>query len=91
MNIIFQMTRSQNLVFMDTSFSTIGLTGLYRIPKYLDAGSICEGDSILIFASGGLNFQWENAIIDSTYYYPNQNTSYVVNGDDNFGCIIMIH
>ena len=47
---------------------------------------VCEGESIILFGSGALSYEWNNGIIDGVPFYPLPPYSYVVTGTDENGC-----
>ncbi|MCB9225831.1 MAG: gliding motility-associated C-terminal domain-containing protein [Chitinophagales bacterium] len=50
--------------------------------------SLCNGDSIMLYGSGAINYNWSGGVIDSTYFYPSLGSNqYFVEGTDNNGCI----
>ncbi len=56
----------------------------------IDAGpnqSICKGDSIILNGSGGIFLSWNNGVIDSIPFAPQQTNSYILTGGDTFGCV----
>ena len=54
--------------------------------------TICDGDSLLVWASGGLSYQWfpssslESPTSDSSYAFPGDTTLYTVTVTDVNGC-----
>jgi hypothetical protein len=48
--------------------------------------TLCSGDSIALSASGGINYQWSNNVLDSQAFAPTQSNVYVVNGTNALGC-----
>ncbi|MEN9442176.1 MAG: hypothetical protein RLZ33_2253, partial [Bacteroidota bacterium] len=49
--------------------------------------SICDGDSILLFAQGGNNLIWSNGIQDGVSFIPAATSVYTVTGTSQYGCI----
>ncbi|MBI1836544.1 MAG: gliding motility-associated C-terminal domain-containing protein [Flavobacteriia bacterium] len=53
---------------------------------------ICPGDKALVWANGGINYQWfpmnsvDNQFGQTTFVHPNINTNYFVLGTDIYGC-----
>lgn len=55
----------------------------------IDAGintTICQDDSILLLASGGINYIWTNSIPNNSWVSPQTTTTYNVVGTNDFGC-----
>jgi len=48
--------------------------------------NICEGDTVVLSASGGSSYQWDNGVIDGQAFVPAATTSYMVTGTDSLGC-----
>jgi hypothetical protein len=48
--------------------------------------SICAGDNVILSASGGSNYQWNNNVLDGLPFTPTQTATYAVNGTDSLGC-----
>jgi hypothetical protein len=48
---------------------------------------ICKGDSVLLSGSGGIFLSWNNSVIDSIPFVPQQTNSYILTGGDTFGCV----
>lgn len=85
----------------NTTFTVIGtsmqgctntdqLTVIVHPLPQIQAGidlSICQGDSISLFAQGGLNFVWTNGIQDGISFAPVSSTVYSVTGTSQFGCV----
>ncbi len=56
----------------------------------LDAGqdqSVCFGDEVILYGTGGIFMSWSNNIADSIPFIPQQSSSYVLTGASNEGCI----
>ena len=56
----------------------------------LDAGqdqSVCFGDEVILYGTGGIFMSWSNNIADSIPFVPQQSSSYVLTGASNEGCI----
>lgn len=54
-----------------------------------DAGSdfgVCEGDSIILAASGGTTYVWDNGVVDGAAFVPLVTTTYSVTSTDDNGC-----
>lgn len=49
--------------------------------------SICLGDSILAYGSGGLTYYWSGGISDSVSFTTNTSQSYILYGTDSNNCI----
>ena len=62
------------------------------LPLYLliDAGFdqiVCDGFSVLVSGSGGLNYSWNNSVLDNVLFTPPLGTTtYTVTGTDANGC-----
>lgn len=55
----------------------------------VNSPTICEGQSISIFATGGTNYVWNNGSLDDTLTVnPASTTSYTVTGTDSNGCVV---
>ncbi len=48
--------------------------------------SICEGNSVTLTATGGLNYVWSDGVINGVPFYPNQTTTYEVTATSSNGC-----
>ena len=56
----------------------------------LNAGqdqSVCFGDEVILYGTGGIFMSWSNNIADSIPFVPQQSGSYVLTGASNEGCI----
>ncbi len=56
----------------------------------IDAGqnqTICKGDTTILNGTGGVFLSWNNGVLDSVPFAPQQTNSYVLTGGDNFGCV----
>jgi hypothetical protein len=48
--------------------------------------TICKGENVILSASGGSNYQWDNNVVDGQAFTPNQTNNYSVTGTDTLGC-----
>ena len=48
--------------------------------------NLCEGDSAVLSATGGISYQWDNGVVDGQSFVPNGSTTYTVIGTDSNGC-----
>jgi gliding motility-associated-like protein len=48
--------------------------------------TICSGDSIILFGSGAINYNWDNSVSDSIIFAPSNTQLYTVIGTDNNLC-----
>jgi len=49
--------------------------------------TVCEGETVILTASGGLAYQWDNGVTDGVSFTPPAgNTTYTVTGQDALGC-----
>lgn len=56
----------------------------------LNAGqdqSVCFGDEVILYGTGGIFMYWSNNIADSIPFVPQQSGAYVLTGASNEGCI----
>ena len=56
----------------------------------LNAGqdqSVCFGDEVILYGTGGIFMYWNNNIADSIPFVPQQSGAYVLTGASNEGCI----
>ena len=56
----------------------------------LNAGqdqSVCFGDEVILYGTGGIFMYWSNNIADSIPFVPQQSGSYVLTGASNEGCV----
>jgi len=70
-----------------TNSDTITVT-IKELPN-INAGtdsSICIGQSVILNATGGKTYTWDNGVTNLSKVTPNQTTKYHVIGYDNFGC-----
>lgn len=49
--------------------------------------SVCFGDEVILYGTGGIFMFWSNNIADSIPFVPQQSGSYVLTGASNEGCI----
>ncbi len=49
--------------------------------------SVCLGDSTLLSASGGTNYQWSNGIANNSFVQPTSTTTYYLTGESPQGCV----
>jgi gliding motility-associated-like protein len=70
---------------IDTSYQNL----IINAPPTIQAGNdttLCLGDGIVLNASGGTTYSWQNNIVNGTQYFPS-NSSYIsVTGTDINGC-----
>ncbi|MEN9914779.1 MAG: hypothetical protein RL528_1543 [Bacteroidota bacterium] len=62
---------------------------LNNVSQAISAGldqSICDGDNVILVASGGNAYQWNNNVVDGVPFAPTQSNAYVLNGTDSLGC-----
>ena len=55
----------------------------------IDAGLdqiVCKGDNVILVATGGSSYQWNNNVQDGQVFVANTTQTFVVNGMDSFGC-----
>ena len=76
--------------------SSLGCTGFDTLQVFygtfpdLNAGqdqSVCFGDEVILYGTGGIFMSWSNNIADSIPFVPQQSGSYVLTGASNEGCI----
>ena len=48
--------------------------------------SICQGDSVILTASGADTYQWSNAVINGQVFSPASTQTYTVTGTNSLGC-----
>jgi len=48
--------------------------------------TICPGVSVILSATGGINYQWNNGVTNGNSFIPNVTQSYIASGSDNNGC-----
>ena len=48
--------------------------------------TICEGESIILSATGAVNYIWDNGVTDGVSFTPTNATTYIVIGTDNNNC-----
>ncbi len=60
---------------------------LPNITAVASSGLMCSGDSVLLYATGGVVYVWSNNVNDSSYVSPSTTTTYVVLGEDANGCL----
>jgi hypothetical protein len=48
--------------------------------------TICPGVSIILSATGGINYQWNNGVTNGVSFIPTATQSYIASGSDNNGC-----
>jgi len=92
-----QTTTTYNVIGTDangctnSNAVTITVNSLPMITINADT-SICSGDTILMIASGALNYQWQpsseliSPLNDSTLAHPSSTTTFTVSGTDANGC-----
>lgn len=87
-------------VFASTTYTVIGIDGngcqnsdqmqisiTATLP--LDAGadqSICEGESVILAASGASGYVWDNGVTDGQAFFPVVTQTYQVSATDGSGC-----
>ncbi len=70
------------------STSQVTLT-VYNLPN-IEGGNnvnVCAGDSIVLSASGGQNYTWDNGVSNNVYFTPTSSGTYMVTGQDANGCV----
>jgi hypothetical protein len=48
--------------------------------------TICPGVSVILSATGGINYQWNNGVTNGNSFIPTVTQSYIASGSDNNGC-----
>lgn len=48
--------------------------------------NVCVGDTVILTATGGMTYSWNNGVIDGESFIPTQTTVYTVTGTDENGC-----
>ena len=69
----------------DQAYVTITVNSLPTVYAGLDQ-IICDGDSIILNATGANIYSWNNGVIDSVTFTPLTTTTYTVIGTDSNGC-----
>ena len=85
----FVVTGSDINGCLDTASISVQVDQLPNVVASSAFNSICLGDSVLISASGALNYQWGNGVqISNQYVSPTTigNNSYIVTGSDVNSC-----
>lgn len=70
--------------------STSNITLVVNSLPIIDAGiskTICAGDTITLFGSGGVTYTWNNGITNGQVFNLSGTTTYTVTGTDANGCI----
>jgi gliding motility-associated-like protein len=49
--------------------------------------TICEGEGVLLSASGGISYAWDNGVTDGQAFNPLVSGDYTVTGTDGNGCV----
>ena len=81
----YTATNSDNL---GCSISDSVLVTVQSLP-IVQAGNdvfVCDGSSVVLSATGAVNYSWNNGITQNQSFVPTQNNSYIVTGTDAFGC-----
>jgi hypothetical protein len=71
-------------------FNSDTLQVFYGTFPDLNAGqdqSVCFGDEVILYGTGGIFMSWSNNIADSIPFVPQQSGSYVLTGASNEGCV----
>lgn len=83
-------------IYVVSGESSLGCIGSDTLQVYygtfpdLNAGqdqSVCFGDEVILYGTGGIFMYWSNNIADSIPFAPQQSGSYVLTGASNEGCI----
>jgi gliding motility-associated-like protein len=83
-----------------TYYGTVTVNGCTSLPANatvtinplpsINAGSdqtVCEGQTVVLNATGGANYQWDNGVINAVGFVQNTGTvTYTVTGTDHNGC-----
>ena len=78
---------------LDTTSILITVNHGPTVTVFPDSPMVCQGDTLLLVASGALTYYWTPSIAmygannDSLYIYPTTNLTYYVVGTDSIGCI----
>ena len=50
--------------------------------------AVCQGDSIMLYGTSAenLTYNWNNGIVDSTFFVPDSTRSYIVTASDSISC-----
>lgn len=71
-------------------FGSDTLQVFYGTLPDLNAGqdqTVCFGDEVILYGTGGIFMYWSNNIADSIPFVPQQSGSYVLTGASNEGCV----
>ena len=77
-------TDTNNCTANDSIF--IQVNKLPNINIVSSKDSLCEGDSIILTASGASTYIWDNGVINNTYFSPKISKSYTVKATDLNNC-----
>ncbi len=89
---IYQIVGTVSNGCTDTVYSTVTVHNLPNIIANPDTMYICEGDSVLIQASGATSYNWSpssslsSSNLSSAYASPMTSTTYKIVGQSQFGC-----
>lgn len=48
--------------------------------------SVCQGDGVILTASGASTYSWSGAVVNNTMFYPSTSATYSVSGTGTNGC-----
>jgi hypothetical protein len=51
-----------------------------------DDQTVCPGVSVILSATGGISYQWNNGVTNGISFIPTATQSYIASGSDNNGC-----
>lgn len=72
----------------DTLYSSVAIISVNPLP-IINAGSdvsVCKGDSITLYASGGNSYQWSHNVLQGISFIPDSTAVYFVIGTDTNNC-----
>ncbi len=76
-----------NGVVVDDTTITINVRELPAVTITADPGTeVCEGDEVTLSGGGALTYLWSGGIEDGVVFNPLFTETYVVIGEDDFGC-----
>ena len=85
--VTYNSCSGNQVVESDTVYINVLNSGGTDVNININDTSICFGDSILLFGSNSSNYNWNNGILDSTFFVPLITDYFVVNASDSNGCL----
>lgn len=71
---------------LNTATQLVFVNSLPSILINANNTSVCQGDGVILTASGASTYSWSGAVVNNTMFYPSTSATYSVSGTGTNGC-----